>query len=90
MCLGSDSNSELQPEMLDGGRVFYMLSYHRDRMLQAAKAFGWAIAAEMISGTSGLHLLVECLLNHFSEKGWNIFSLPLPARVGSLLRSLMC
>ena len=87
--LGSSSNSELEPEM-HGGGVFYMLSYHRDRMLQAANAFEWEIAAEVICGTSGLRRFVECLLKHFSEKDWNISSLPLPARVRSFLQSPMC
>src|SRR5271168_3192388 len=37
---------------------FYMLSFHRDRMLQAALHFGWNDAAARITGPGGLtHLL---------------------------------
>jgi len=39
---------------------FYMLPYHRDRMLEAAAHFGWLVAAERIRGPEGLqHLLTQ-------------------------------
>src|SRR5436853_6199150 len=40
---------------------FYMLPYHRDRMLQAATHFGWSKAIERISGPSGLQYLLAKL-----------------------------
>lgn len=40
---------------------FYMLSYHRDRMLQAAQHFNWTDAASQISGAAGLERLLKTL-----------------------------
>ncbi|OWP06117.1 hypothetical protein B2J93_1874 [Marssonina coronariae] len=40
---------------------FYMLPFHRDRMLQAAEHFGWTCAAEAIRGTAGFDLLLQHL-----------------------------
>ncbi|KAH7342353.1 aminotransferase [Rhexocercosporidium sp. MPI-PUGE-AT-0058] len=40
---------------------FYMLPYHRDRMLQAAEHFGWTKAAETIRGTEGFNFLLRKL-----------------------------
>lgn len=40
---------------------FYMLSLHRDRMLEAAKHFGWSQAEARLSGSSGLENLLETL-----------------------------
>ena len=40
---------------------FYMLSHHRDRILQAAEHFGWSKAAEAIRGPKGLTHLVKKL-----------------------------
>jgi 4-amino-4-deoxychorismate lyase len=52
--LQSSSNSALG----NGPSSFYMLSYHRDRMLQAAQHFRWTAAAARIEGPEGLaHLL---------------------------------
>jgi 4-amino-4-deoxychorismate lyase len=47
---------------LEGSPVpFYMLSYHRDRMLQAATHFGWEEAADSIAEHDGLGRLVRAL-----------------------------
>jgi 4-amino-4-deoxychorismate lyase len=43
------------------GCPFYMLPYHRDRMLQAAEYFGWTIAASRIRGPTGLTYLAKKL-----------------------------
>ena len=43
------------------GSPFYLLPYHRDRMLQAAEHFGWNTAASRISGPAGLTRLVSTL-----------------------------
>ena len=40
---------------------FYMLPYHRDRMLQAAEHFGWTKAADTIRGTEGFNSLLKKL-----------------------------
>ncbi|KAH6674193.1 aminodeoxychorismate lyase [Halenospora varia] len=40
---------------------FYMLPYHRNRMLQAAEHFGWTTAADKIRGPAGFNHLVEKL-----------------------------
>jgi len=40
---------------------FYILPYHRDRMLQAAEHFGWTIAAERIRGPEGFAFLLKQL-----------------------------
>ncbi|KAE8448101.1 hypothetical protein EG329_009866 [Mollisiaceae sp. DMI_Dod_QoI] len=42
------------------GSPFYMLPYHRDRILQAAEHFGWNEAADTIRGLEGFtHLLTK-------------------------------
>jgi len=43
------------------GSPFYILPYHRDRLLQAAEYFGWTTAASRIRGPVGLALLIEKL-----------------------------
>lgn len=40
---------------------FYLLPYHRDRMLEAATHFKWPLAAERISGSQGLQLILQRL-----------------------------
>jgi 4-amino-4-deoxychorismate lyase len=40
---------------------FYMLPYHRDRMLKAATHFGWSVAAKRIGGSEGLQHLLQKL-----------------------------
>ncbi|KAK7943719.1 aminodeoxychorismate lyase [Apiospora aurea] len=40
---------------------FYILDYHRDRMLQAATHFRWEAAVKLISGEEGLRRLEEYL-----------------------------
>ncbi|RDL37568.1 Uncharacterized protein BP5553_05001 [Venustampulla echinocandica] len=40
---------------------YYMLPFHRDRMLQAAEHFNWATAANRIQGASGFSHLLEKL-----------------------------
>jgi 4-amino-4-deoxychorismate lyase len=53
---GWDGDGDCPP-----GSPFYMLPYHRDRILQAAEHFGWNIAASRISGPVGLQYLVTKL-----------------------------
>jgi 4-amino-4-deoxychorismate lyase len=50
--------SSANPTLSTSPSPFYMLPYHRDRMLEAAAHFGWSVAAERIRGPEGLqHLL---------------------------------
>ena len=48
MLLESSANSALSTSP----SPFYMLPYHRDRMLEAAAHFGWSVAAERIRWTA--------------------------------------
>ena len=74
----------LEPEgQLPTSKNFYMLGFHRDRMLSAAKHFQWEAAVAAISGVEGLLRLERALANalegyhddsgskaeHGSEKG---------------------
>jgi hypothetical protein len=52
----------LQSEgQLPTSKNFYMLGFHRDRILSAAKHFGWEAAVEAISGVEGLRELERAL-----------------------------
>lgn len=42
----------------------YMLDYHRDRLLKAAKYWDWTPAVELLSGKQAMHLLFESVRNH--------------------------
>ena len=44
---------------------FYMLSYHRDRMLASAKAFGWN--ASPLEGPEGFEKLLDLLQDHLQS-----------------------
>lgn len=60
----SDHDGTMEPSS------FYMLRYHRDRMLQAAEDLGWADTCDTIAGPSGLGLLRQVLHSYFvSESG---------------------
>jgi hypothetical protein len=54
-------NTEAWDGECKSGCPFYMLPYHRDRMLQAAEHFGWTEAASLIRGPKGLAHLLEKL-----------------------------
>ncbi|KAL3424298.1 Aminodeoxychorismate lyase [Phlyctema vagabunda] len=41
---------------------FYMLAYHRDRILEAATCFGWTKVIDQIQGSIGLKTLAQVLL----------------------------
>ncbi|EKD16835.1 aminodeoxychorismate lyase [Drepanopeziza brunnea f. sp. 'multigermtubi' MB_m1] len=58
---------------------FYMLPYHRDRMLQAAEHFGWTKAADTIRGTEGFNHLLKTLTASIDTQS------PTPARVKARL-----
>ncbi|MCJ1427399.1 hypothetical protein MMC29_005302, partial [Sticta canariensis] len=58
--------SELNAELSTNGQPsrFYMLCYHRDRMLAAAQEFGWSEAIKAIDEPGGLLLLERRLFEH--------------------------
>jgi hypothetical protein len=58
---------------------FYMLSHHRDRILQAAEHFGWTRAAEAIRGPEGFSHLLKKLTEAINTQS------PTPLRVKLLL-----
>lgn len=58
---------------------FYMLPYHRDRMLQAAENFGWTKAANAIRGSQGFSYLLETLNKAVNTKSQS------PLRIRTLL-----
>ncbi|PBP15424.1 aminodeoxychorismate lyase [Diplocarpon rosae] len=58
---------------------FYMLPYHRDRILQAAEYFGWTRAAEAIRDTAGLQRLLKQLTEDIDTHS------PTPLRLKMLL-----
>jgi len=72
-------NTEHWDGNLNPPNPFYMLPFHRDRILQATKRFGWAEAASKIQGPSGLSNLLKRL-----EEKIDIQS-PTPLRVRILL-----
>ncbi|KAK4199366.1 aminotransferase [Triangularia verruculosa] len=47
---------------------FYMLDYHRDRMLRAALHWKWESAIESLSGEAGLQLLAESITANLPRK----------------------
>ncbi|OLN85577.1 Aminodeoxychorismate lyase [Colletotrichum chlorophyti] len=48
---------------------YYMLDYHRDRMLRAATYWNWAPAIEAISGQDGLQRLAEAIEAFLAHHG---------------------
>lgn len=56
---------------------FYILPFHRDRMLQAAEHFGWNVAAHRIQGPGGFDLLLKTLNESVDTQS----STPLKVRV---------
>ncbi|KAL1874407.1 hypothetical protein VTK73DRAFT_333 [Phialemonium thermophilum] len=47
---------------------FYMLDYHRDRMLRGATHFGWDAAVKALSGEDGIRTLSEFVLDVLRDK----------------------
>ncbi|KAH8602239.1 aminotransferase class IV-domain-containing protein [Bisporella sp. PMI_857] len=81
--LQDDAIESLNEEYLDPEfrpTTFYMVSFHRDRILQAAEHFGWQEAASKIRGKLGL----QYLLLKLSEASSGL-SLDVPRRVRTLL-----
>lgn len=47
---------------------FYMLRYHRDRLLSAANQFNWTEVIKFLSGSVSTHVLEMKLLEHLLHK----------------------
>lgn len=63
---------------------FYMLRYHRDRLLSAAKQFNWAEVIKFLSGSASAHILELKLLEHLLHKYGSYYYLePLKVPSGS-------
>lgn len=60
-------NSELGPNP-DRSCMFYMLRYHRDRMLAAAREFGWSQACHALDEEKGLLFLEQTLNEHVDSQ----------------------
>jgi len=54
---------------------YYLLEYHRDRMLAAAHDFGWDLVAQKFAGPDGLRCL-EILLDDHVRGKWSGESIP--------------
>lgn len=44
----------------------YLLSYHRDRLVSAAQAFGWSGIVNVLDGVAGLELLSRNVMDHLN------------------------
>lgn len=60
-------NRELGPDT-EQPCMFYMLRYHRDRMLAAATEFGWSQAQHALEGEKGLLFLEQTLNEHVDSQ----------------------
>lgn len=47
---------------------FYMLCYHRDRLISAANHFNWTEVITFLSGSASAHILEAKLLEHLLHK----------------------
>lgn len=65
---------------------FYMLSYHRDRMLASAKAFGWDTS--LLEGPEAFKGLLDMLYEHLQKK-YNSWTYAAPLMVGLILENLV-
>lgn len=78
LLLQSTTNTQLGPQgSSQSPTPFYMLAYHRDRILQAAEHFKWEKAIAQISGPDGLLRLLKRLEDDIDVKS----STPLRVRI---------
>lgn len=61
----SPLNAELSAS--DQPSQFYMLHYHRDRMLAAAEHFGWEEAIRNLAGPGAPAMLEKSFLQHLDD-----------------------
>ena len=55
---------------------FYMLRYHRDRMLETARELGWIEACDVLEGRQGLRRFKDVLQTHYASSSENISQSP--------------
>ena len=84
----------LQAEgQLPTSKDFYMLTFHRDRMLSAATHFQWKAAITAITGTEGLLRLEQALSDavsaHHNETSENEHNAPLRVSLSPLFPPLL-
>ncbi|KAH8786110.1 aminotransferase [Hyaloscypha finlandica] len=72
-------NTESWDEQLKEPSPFYILTHHRDRILQAADHFGWIKAVDAIRGSDGFVHLLKKLTETIDTKS------PTPLRIRVLL-----
>lgn len=72
-------NTESWDEQLKEPSPFYILTHHRDRILQAADHFGWTKAVDAIRGSAGFVHLLKKLTETIDTKS------PTPLRIRVLL-----
>ena len=61
LLLNLPANTELWETPPPSSSPFYILPYHRDRMIQAADNFGWTVAADRIRGPEGFAFFLDML-----------------------------
>ncbi|KAI0473084.1 aminotransferase [Xylariaceae sp. FL0804] len=76
---GREGNSSTTAGRLPTNSPFYMLDFHRDRMLRAAEHWHWGAAAETLAGDEGLERLRSMLVGATRPAG------SIPHRVKVLL-----
>ncbi|KAI4244907.1 MAG: hypothetical protein L6R40_002813 [Gallowayella cf. fulva] len=78
---------------IEGGNCscpFYMLRYHRDRMLAAVEELGWTGAWNFLQGQQGVTRLKEVLQDHLEDRSTSTHpSQPLKLRVTINLQGLV-
>jgi hypothetical protein len=75
-------NTEAWDSDVKQSSPFYMLSYHRDRLLEAAEHFAWAEIADSLRGPKGFTILLKKLNDGIA----NLTQSQSPLRVRVLLR----
>ena len=67
LLIRSSQNTQLCYDDSDVPSQFYMLRYHRDRMLAAVHELGWTQARSFLEGQSGVVRLKQALQDHLNN-----------------------
>ena len=73
-------NAHARSNATGDAQQFYMLSYHQERMLASAKAFGWDTTSKLLEGPEGFDRLLMLLHDHL-ELTYNNRRYPAPLMV---------
>lgn len=76
----SPQNTQLSFHDCNAPSQFYMLRYHRDRMLAAVNELGWIEARSFLEGHSGVVRLKQVLQDHLTDS-YNSAQLSQPLKV---------